>query len=77
MTASREPQGLIVSLIVFVTLTVLLAVTTFLLHNRDEEAAAKVAAAQSRASEAQSQANAARGKLDRDALLARWLIDAP
>ncbi|MCH8921932.1 MAG: hypothetical protein IIA67_02150 [Planctomycetes bacterium] len=77
MTASREPQGLIVSLIIFVVLTVMLAVSTFSLHSRDEEAAAKVAAAQSRASEARSQADAARGKLDRIKRLLGFSEDTP
>lgn len=89
MTTTREHQGLVISLIIFVALSVMLAVTTYVLYSRDETSAAKVVAAESKARDMESQAGAAGGKLNRikrllgfseatpaDTIEARWRRDA-
>ena len=77
MTAAREHQGLIVSLIVFATLSVMLTVSTYALYGRDEEAAAKVVAAESKAGEMERQADAAQGKLNRIKRMLGFAEDTP
>jgi hypothetical protein len=88
MAASREHQGLIISLIIFVMLTVMMSVTAYVLYSRDEEANAKVEAAkenekiwQKKADDNQANLNEMKGLLgfsDADTLKAikdKWKED--
>ncbi|MCH8045219.1 MAG: hypothetical protein IID44_16025 [Planctomycetes bacterium] len=64
MANSREHQGLVLSLIIFVTLSVMLSVTSYILYSRDEEAAAKVVEAQNKASGELGRADKIQGELN-------------
>ncbi|MFH1919492.1 MAG: hypothetical protein ABIP48_06350 [Planctomycetota bacterium] len=58
---ARENQGLQIALIIFVMLTIILGVTTFIFFRQYEEAAAKAAEAQASASEAEGAASKIQG----------------
>ena len=64
MAASREHQGLVLSLIIFVTLTVMMSVTSYVLYSRDEAAVAKLVAAENKAQEQLNLADNIQGKLN-------------
>ena len=56
MAASREHQGLIISLIIFVMLWLIMSVTAYVLYSRDEDAIAKVAEARKNENESEKKA---------------------
>ena len=64
MAASREHQGLIISLIIFVMLTVMMSVTAYVLYSRDEEADAKVKMAEENEKKSARQADEIQGKFN-------------
>lgn len=77
MAASREHQGLIISLIIFVMLTVVLGAASYLLYSRDEEATAKVDAAEEKRKEWRDKAIAAQGNLNNMKKMLGFTEDAP
>ena len=56
MAASREHQGLIISLIIFVMLWLIMSVTAYVLYSRDEDAIAKGAEARKNENESEKKA---------------------
>ncbi|MCH8047334.1 MAG: hypothetical protein IID44_26845 [Planctomycetes bacterium] len=64
MAASREHQGLTISLIIFVMLWLVMSVISYVLYSRDEEAIAKVTAADDKMKEWRTKAEENQGMLN-------------